>query len=116
MPGQAYSIHYQDENGRVLAADWSYWGYHGQWSRSRCHPIRWEPLDPGLDEESYAAILKHFGLEDEADRLTIEVVTIMGPSALAMERRELERVKGLPRLEIKSETVGYNGPADDHVD
>jgi hypothetical protein len=116
MPQGTYSVRYSDSEGRLYAADWNYWGYKLQWSRSQRSSLGWYPLGPRLDEKAYAALIQHFGLEEFTENLVADDICQMSPRLLANLRRRLESRRDLPRLEIKSQTLGYNGEAELHED
>ena len=73
----------------------------------------WYPTE-GLDEKAYRALLRHFGLEDYAEEFPLEKVITMSPAVLAADRREKERLHGLERKEMISDTIGSHYPAEEY--
>lgn len=108
-----FSFYYdRDGNGGVLALDWS-WLTKGVWTASMRDGVEWCPCKE-TDEKTHAALLEKFGLEDYADEFSLERIRVMPPVELALERRAIETDHGLDRLEMRSDTVGYDVLAEDH--
>lgn len=113
-----FSIHFTGEGGEKYACDWSFWGFTGVWSVSKLNHGEWEPPSkPGLTLEAHLALLARFDLIDCLHQLPIEGVNFKGPRALVNLRQLLGSLMGLDEIdEVRSDTVGYNVLADDHVD
>lgn len=112
-----YSILYEKSGqcGYVqFAIDWS-WNVKNQWARSEKNGIGtvWTTF-PGLDEEAYQALLKHFGLEEWANEFSPDRILSMSPQKLTAARRKKEAEYGLEKKEIRSDTLGYHALAEAH--
>lgn len=114
----AFSVKYQnpDYPDEIWAADWD-WYQPRQWSRSWCPAygiIHWHP-EPGLDKIAWRAILEKFGLwPNFKEELPLDKVKTMSPAKLVAFRRKKERILGLPRLKIISDTFGDPRPAEQY--
>ncbi|MEM7819390.1 MAG: hypothetical protein QXD48_01010 [Candidatus Aenigmatarchaeota archaeon] len=97
------------------AVDWNY-AVPGQWSRSQKDYLgtRWYIIE-GLDYKAYQALLKHFGLEDYADEFPVERIITMSLKRLVEERRKKEKLYGLNRKEVFSDTLGDHSPAENFI-
>lgn len=110
VPPTAFSVQYKDPRYQEIdfAADWDFWKYYKQWSRSWKWINRatlWTPQH-GLDTRAYDAILTHFGLDEWKDEFPIWRVFRMSPAALLHARRDKEARLNLPRHEAKNCTLG----------
>ena len=112
-----FSIHFVS-NDETYSCDWSFWGYTHVWSVSKLNHGEWEPpSQPGLTPEAHLALLQRFGLADCLDQLPIEEVKFRGPRALVNLRQLLGSLMGLDEIdEVRSDTLGYSGLADEHND
>ena len=102
-----FSIRYNSKHSEAYteyAVDWD-WKFRNQWARSEKDGIKWYPME-GLDKESYRAIIRKFGLEEERKTLTLEKIITISPKKLGRMRRKKEKSEGLPYKEIISDTVG----------
>ena len=117
---ETYSILYDGgEEGNVqCAVDWD-------WKRTpKRTPAKWARSDKdgsggiwssieGLDDKAYRALLKHFWLEDYADEFPMEKVISMSPAKLAAARRKKEKLHGLERKTMESDTLGSHRSAEE---
>lgn len=110
-----YSIVYKSrlaerEPYATFAIDWK----DGRWTRSVHHGLSWEPAG-GLDEESYEALLMHFGLKDWRESFPVDLIAAMNPKDLALFRRRKEAELWLSLIVIKSDTLGAHIPAEEYI-
>ena len=111
-----YSFYYQREGYAVFALDWNFWpDKKGQWAASMKEGVRWDPY-PETEKVMHVALLNHFGLSNWASEYSLERIRVMSPRRLAEERGWREHKHGLSYLEIRSNTVGYEVLATNHVD
>lgn len=112
-----FSLTFKVEGCRKLhALDWDAPDYPKQWSVSRWAGTYWERIEP-ISEKELIFLISSFGLVSAIDALPLGVIRRTGPKALIMMRRRYEKTRrGFKRLQVKSNTVGCNVLADDHVD
>lgn len=101
-----FSIRYETDDYTEYAVDWN-WNIKGEWARSIKEGSRWDTIQ-GLDDKAYKAILNHFGLQSLEESLPLEKIITVSWEDLGRMRRDLEKKYGLPRQEIKSDTLGDN--------
>ena len=104
-----FSIRYSSKHNEgytEYAVDWN-WNIKGEWARSEKEGLggQWNTI-PGLDEEAYETIIKHFGLTDFKDNFPLENIINMSWEKLGIERRTREKKYALPYKEIKNDTFG----------
>ena len=100
-----FSIRYV-VNGVTRACDWQ-WprSETALWSISEREGVAWDPIGK-LDEKGREVLLDKFGLTAAAEELPLDVIGAMSPAALEKRRRRLETERGLPRIEVMSDTMG----------
>ena len=108
----SFSVEYKcpGRPGDICAVDWNHW-LKNRWRRAskEMYTIRWDE-EGRIDQLSYEAILQKFWLQDLKDELPMAVVEAMSPSEL-MRYRE---AKGLPRLDVMSDTAGDHRSAEEY--
>ncbi len=97
-----------------FAADWD-WSIGGRWARSEKDGPggRWVTI-AGLDESAYQAILRHFDLQRWVAEFPMDRLIVMSPKELAAAGRKRESKYGLPKKEMRSDTLGYHVLAEMH--
>jgi hypothetical protein len=110
-----FSLSFKVEGDHKLyALDWSLRKTR-RWSVSRRAGVGWDPRGP-ISEKERLILLERFGLGLLREELPLEEIIRLGPQALIRKRRELEERYGLERLEVKSDTLGYEVEADHYAD
>ena len=113
----AYSILYCDpeQDGYTQCAiDWS-WRFKNQWARSeKDGPGSQQISIEGLNKKAYQALLKHFGFETFTKEFPIEKIIKMSPAKLAKIRRQKEKIHGLQKKMMISDTLGCHIPAENY--
>ncbi|MCK5475824.1 MAG: hypothetical protein KAI71_04560 [Candidatus Pacebacteria bacterium] len=100
-----FSLFYKskEDDNCIYAVDWS-WLSESKWASSEKDGLEWYSKD--LNEESYLAILKRFGLKDYTNEFPMGMIINMSPASIIAIRREKEKSLGLETMQVISDAIG----------